>query len=293
MNKRILCFLMIPAILASCGEKPEGGNTPEGGGRQTPWSLPSPLVQKVEVRSDGTLIESYEYTYDDQGRVSSLTRTDQLRKEKLLELNYSYPDGTGMKAAGKFYPVTSNRFITAVRNTADHTVSYNGSWTDAWSYVTRYDADGTALSTATDPDFNAKGGQYSVQAHLGEQYAVSGGCITQAAYGADIRAKTQRRTRSVSDSELTVSYTYSDREDRVNFAVYLFPCEFPVWYAAGLPGCKKLITGISAARGTVTYPATTRIDYSFTTDGNIDTAIRTDYNAGEPILVRTYKFFYQ
>ena len=78
----------------------------------------------------------------------------------------------------------------------------------------------------------------------------------------------------------------------MNFAVYLFPCNFPVWYAAGLPGCKKLITGISTARGTVQYPATTRIDYSFTPDGNIDTAIRTDYNAGEATLVRTYKFFY-
>lgn len=291
MNKRILCSLMILAALASCGEKPEGGKTPQEGGA-TIWSLPTPHVQKVEVRSDGTLIETYEYAYDDKGRVISLTRTDQLKKEKLLELSYSYPDETGMKATGKFYPVSSNRFITAVRNTAEHTVSYNGSWTDAWSYVTQYDVNGTALSTVTDLDFNAKGGQYSAQTHLGELYTVSGGCITRAAYGAEIKAKTQRRTHSVSETELTVSYNYSDKEDRQNFAVYLFPCEFPVWYAAGLPGCKKLITGISTARGSVQYPATTKIDYTFNPDGNIDTATRTDYNAGEPILVRTYKLTY-
>ena len=291
MNKRILCSLMILTALASCGEKPEGGKTPQEGGA-TIWSLPTPLVQKVEVRSDGNLIETYEYAYDDKGRVISLTRTDQLQKEKLLELSYSYPDETGMKAIGKFYPVSSNRFITAVRNTTEHTVSYSGSWTDAWSYVTQYDVNGTALSTVTDLVFNAKGGQYSAQTHLGELYTVSGGCITRAAYGAEIKAKTQRKTHSVSETELTVSYNYSDKEDRQNFAVYLFPCEFPVWFAAGLPGCKKLITGISTARGSVQYPATAQISYTFTADGNIDTATRTDYNAGEPILVRTYKFTY-
>ena len=292
MNKRILCPLTILAILASCGEKPENRPTPQGGGA-TVWSLPTPLVQKVEVRSDGTLIETYEYTYDDKGRVSSLVKTNCLQQEKMLELSYSYPDETGMKVTGKFYPVASNRFITAVRNTAGQTVSYNGSWTDAWSYVTQYDANGTALSTAMDLDFNAKGGQYSAQTHLGEQYTVSGGCITRAVYGAEIKAKTQRRTHSISETELTVSYTYSDKEDRQNFAVYLFPSEFPVWYAAGLPGCKKLITGISTARGSVQYPASTRIEYTFNTDGNIDTATRTDYNASEPTLVRTYKFHYQ
>ena len=154
-----------------------------------------------------TLIETYEYTYDEKGRVASLLKTDQLQQAVLLDLSYSYPDETGMKALGKFYPVTSNRYVTAVRNTSEQTVSYNGSWTGAWAYVTRYDAGGTALSTETDLDFNAKDGQYSAQTHMGEKYTVSGGCITRAAYGAEIKAQTSRKTRSVSDSELTVSYT--------------------------------------------------------------------------------------
>ena len=87
MSKRILCSLIILAALTSCGEKPEGGKTPDGGGgAKTAWSLPTPLVQKVEVRSDGTLIETYEYTYDEKGRVSSLLKTDQIQKAVLLHL---------------------------------------------------------------------------------------------------------------------------------------------------------------------------------------------------------------
>lgn len=291
MKKLILSSLALLAVLASCGEKPNGGKTPSGGA--TAWSLPGPLVQKVEVRSGGTLLETYEYTYDDRGRLSSLRKTDKIQSAVFLDLQYSYPDETGMRATGKFYPVTSNRFITAVRNAADQTVSYAGSWSGAWSYATRYDAGGTALATATDLDFNATGGWYSAKTHLGEAYTVSGGCITRAEYGTEIEARTAQKTRSASAAQLTVSYTYSDREDKQNFAAYLFPCEFPVWVAAGLPGCKKLITGISKSAGSVSFPTTTQIAYTFTAEGNIDTATRTDLNDGAPVLVRTYQFYYQ
>ena len=291
MNKRILCPLLLLAFLSACGEHPNNETTPQG--RQTAWSLSGPQVQKVEVSSDGTTMETYAYTYDDKGRLSSLVKTDQIHHETVLDLQYSYPDETGMKVLGKFYPVTSSRYITAVRNDGEKTVSYTGSWKDAWSYVTRYDAGGTALATVNDIDFQAQEGWYTAKTHFGEAYSVSGGCITRAEYGTEIEAQTRRKTRSSSSTELTVSYNYSNQEDRQNFAVYLFPCDFPVWVAAGLPGCKKLITGISSARGSVQYPATTKIDYTFNTDGSIDTATRTDYNGSEPILVRTYKFTYQ
>ena len=287
-----LIALML-VLTVSCGEKPNGGGgkTPEEKTGAV-WSLPAPLVQKVEVSADGTVIESYEYTYDDQGRMLSLRKTDKLSNTVLLDLQYSYPDDKGMKATGKFYPVTSNRFITAVKDNAQKTVSYNGSWSGAWSYVTTFDAGGTATGTSTDPEFAAKGGQYSSQAHYSEVYTVSGGCISQSVMGTDIESRTSLKSAKAS-SALTVNYTYSSRDDRQNFAVYLFPNEFPVWVAAGLPGCKKLITGISMASGSVPSPVKTQIDYSFDTSGNIDTAIRTDLNNGETVLVRNYKFFYQ
>ena len=85
----------------------------------------------------------------------------------------------------------------------------------------------------------------------------------------------------------------STQDDRQNFAAYLMPDYFPVWIAAGLPGNKKLVTAIGASTGTIPSPETTSIEYSFNSVGDIDTATRTDYNAGKPYLTRTYKFTYK
>ena len=292
MRHPIFLLLTLALAAVSCGQKPNGGGKTPDEKKTAVWSLPVPLVQKVEVSADGAVIETYEYTYDEQGRMLSLRKTDKLSNTELLALQYSYPDEKGMKATGKFFPVTTNRYISAVRNDAERTVSYAGSWTGAWSYVTTLDAGGTATGTSTDPEFAAKGGYYSSQAHYSEVYTVSGGCITQSVIGTDVESRTPLKSASASTA-LTIKYSYSDREDKQNFAVYLFPCEFPVWVAAGLPACKKLITGITMASGSVPSPVSTRIDYSFKTDGNIDTAIRTDLNDGETVLVRTYKFYYQ
>ena len=292
MRHPIFLLLTLALAAVSCGEKPNGGGKTPDDKKAAVWSLPTPLVQKVEVSADGAVIETYEYTYDDQGRMLSLRKTDKLSNTELLDLQYSYPDEKGMKATGKFFPVTTNRYISAVRNDAERTVSYAGSWTGAWSYVTTLDAGGTVTGTSTDPEFAAKGGYYSSQAHYSEVCTVSGGCITQSVIGTDVESRSTLKSASAS-SALTVKYTYSDREDKQNFAVYLFPCEFPVWVAAGLPACKKLITGITMASGSVPSPVSTRIDYSFKTDGNIDTAIRTDLNDGETVLVRSYKFYFQ
>lgn len=289
MRHPILLLLTLALAAVSCGE-PNGGKTPDGK-KAAVWSLSAPLVQKVEVSADGSVIETYEYTYDDLGRILSLRKTDKLRDENLLNLQYSYPDENGMRATGKFFPVTSNRFVSAVKDEAEKTVSYHGSWSGAWAYVTTLDAGGTATGTSTDPEFAAKDGQYSARAHYSETYSVSGGCITQSVIGTDIESRTTFKSAAAS-SALTVRYSYSDREDKQNFAVYLFPCEFPVWVAAGLPGCKKLVSGITMASGNVASPVSTRIEYKLDADGNIDTATRTDLNGSETVLVRTYKFYY-
>ena len=71
------------------------------------------------------------------------------------------------------------------------------------------------------------------------------------------------------------------------------PDYFPVWIAAGFPGNKKLITGISASTGTIPSPESVTIEYTFNAAGDIETATRTDFNAGTPYLTRTYKFTYK
>ena len=293
MRHSILPSLILLTLVLSCGEKPNGGGKTPDEKKSAVWSLTAPLVQKVEVSTDGTVIESYEYNYDDQARLLSLKKTDRLSNTVLLDLQYTYPDESGMKATGKFFPITSNRYITAVKDLAQKTVSYAGSWTGAWSYVTGFDAGGTATGTTTDTEFAAQQGQYSSRTQYGETYTVSGGCISRSVIGTSVRSQTSQATAAAASTSLTVDYGYSDREDRQNFAVYLFPCEFPVWVAAGLPGCKKLVNRISMSGGNVPSPVSTRIEYSFNPDGNIDTAIRTDLNNGETVLVRTYKFFYQ
>jgi hypothetical protein len=293
MRHVLLPSLILLTLALSCGEKPNGGGKTPDGKESAVWSLPAPLVQKVEVSTDGTVIESYEYTYDDQARLLSLKKTDRLSNAVLLDLQYTYPDGAGMKATGKFFPITTNRYVSAVKDLSQKTVSYAGSWTGAGAYVTAFDAGGTATGTTLDAEFAAPKGQYSSRTQYGETYTVSGGCISRSVIGTAVRSQTSQSTSAAAETALTVDYSYSDREDRQNFAVYLFPCEFPVWVAAGLPGCKKLVREIKMASGSVPSPVSTRIDYSFRTDGNIDTAVRTDLNNGETVLVRTYKFFYQ
>ena len=293
MRHTLLPSLILLTLILSCGEKPNGGGKTPDEKISAAWSLSSPLVQKVEVSADGSVIERYEYGYDDLGRILTLRKTDCLSNTVLLDLQYTYPDENGMKASGKFFPITSNRYITAVKDVAQKTVSYAGSWTGAWSYVTGFDAGGTATGTTTDTEFAAQKGQYSSRTQYGETYTVSGGCISRSVIGTSVRSQTSQATSAAASTALTVDYSYSGQEDKQNFAVYLFPCEFPVWVAAGLPGCKKLVNRISMSSGSVPSPVSTRIEYSLNTDGNIDTAIRTDLNNDETVLVRTYKFFYQ
>lgn len=290
----VLTVLLTALFGVACGDKPGGGGGKDPGGKSSvAWSLPAPLVQKVEVSANGTVLESYEYTYDESGRILTLRKTDKITSTVLLDLAYTYPDATGMRATGKFYPLTTNRYVSAVLDAAERKISYGGSWTGAGAFVTTFDAGGTATGTASDATFAAKGGQYSSESHYAEAYTVAGGCIRESVLGTEVRSQTSQKTSAATSSSLTVSYTYSEREDRQNFAVYLFPCEFPVWVAAGLPGCKKLVTGITMASGSVPSPASTQIAYTFDESGDIDTATRTDLNDGAPYLVRTYKFYYQ
>ena len=291
MKKHTLLWALF-LILASCGQNggDDKGKTTDKS--QVLWALPSPLVSKVEVFSDETLIESFAYTYDDKGRIATLVRTDHLSGNKLLDLHYSYPDESGLKADGRFFPLSTGRFITARIDTEERCIDYYGSWVGAWHYRTGYDANGTATGTETVLDYSAKGGQYSSTGRYAEVYSLSGACISSSVNGSVLSARSEGGTSFASDAQVTTRYNYSDQEDRQNFAVYLFPCEFPVWIAAGLPGCSKLITGISRIYGAVPAPSSTHLEYTLDSQGNIIQATRNDMDGDDTILVRTYKFSY-
>lgn len=288
----IPAILLLTALVLACNGKNDPDNGGGNGGADF-WSHAKPLVSMVEVSSDGTLLETYEFTYDDKGHILTLVKTDKLSGEVLLNLRYTYPSENEMRATGRFTPLSSNRFITAVYDPGTGALTYNGSWSDAWKYATSLGGDGHPNSTECDPDFSAPGGEYNSDIYYSEAYTLSDGSISTAVIGTETKAQSRRATRSAGSTALTVSYSYAGQEDRQNFAAYLMPCSFPVWVASGLPGNKKLIKGISSKTGDVPAPETTLIDYSFTPEGDIDTATRTDSNAGSPVLVRTYKFYYQ
>ena len=275
--------------VACSGNGENGGKNP---GRQM-WVHEKPLVAKVEVGSGGSVIETYEYTYDEQGRMLTLVKTDKLSKEIVLDLQYTYPAENQMRIKGKFFPIASQRYIDVSYDPASGTMSYSGSWKDAWSYSTTVNDAGVVTSTKCKSYFASKEGYYTSNMDFGEVYTVSGGSITESVAGTDISAQSSKSTSAENTSSLKTAYTFCDQDDRQNFAAYLMPGNFPVWIASGFPGNKKLVTGISASTGTIPAPETTAIEYSFNAAGDIDTAVRTDSNAGTPYLTRTYKFIYQ
>ena len=299
--KVIHIFLtMLAAVLtASCNGKGTPGDKTSDGDI---WVHAKPLVAKVEVSSEGALIETYEYTYDEKGRMLTLKQTDNLSKTDMLDLQYTYTGENELKISGKFYPISTNRFIdvtyssTSVASYGDvqrvGTLTYTGSWSGAWTYTTCHDENGVAASTECKDAFASKEGYYTSDMVYSEEYSISGGTVVQTVAGTDIKAQSNKATGTANTSSLKTVYTASDKADRQNFAAYLMPCTFPVWVAAGLPGNKQLITGISSYTGDIKSAESTNIDYTFDADGNIDTAVRTDSNAGQPILVRTYKFTY-
>ena len=256
------------------------------------WAHQKPLVAKVEVSSGGGVIESFEYTYDDKDRLLTLVKRDNLSGEVTLDLQYSYPGENQVKIIGIFSPISTKRYIIASYDPKSSSLTYNGSWSGAWTYTTCHDENRIATRTECNTKFASKDGYYTSDMIYSEEYTVSGGTVVQAVAGTDIKAQSSKTTNTANSSVLTTVYTPGDQADRQNFAAYLMPNYFPVWIAAGFPGNKKLIKSIGGATGTIPAPETTTIEYSLNSAGDIDTAVRTDFNAGEPILVLTYKFTY-
>ena len=282
--------IFLAALAPACNGSGEGEGKKTG---QQIWVHARPYVSMVEVSSGGSVIETYEYTYDGQGRIATLVKTDKQSKEIVLDLQYSYPSENGMKVQGKFFPIATNRYIDVSYDPSSGTVTYGGSWSGAWTYVTSVNEAGVVTSTKCQSDFAAKEGYYTSRMDYSEVYTIAEGTVTESLAGTGISAQSKKATRTSSSSALKTTYTPGGQDDRQNFAAYLMPGCFPVWIAAGFPGNKKLVTAISASTGTIPAPETTAIEYSLNAAGDIDTATRTDSNAGTPYLTRTYKFIYQ
>ena len=295
VSKYFLFALAIVGALVSCGGNgsgsgQNGGNTDDGA--SSLWKMHNYPVSKVEVYNGDELIETFEYTYDVFNRVTSMVRTDEIGGNKLLDLKYKYLSPTEMRVEGRYYYTSSSRNVTVVIDPKENTVSYQGSWRGAWPMVTAFDADGTVVSTSVDSEFSATRGQYSSQLAYREKYTVSGGDVTAAEIGTSISAKGTSTTLKTAPTSAILELEYSADEDNQNFAVYLFPCELPVWYAKELPGNRHLVSRMTWRNGNVASPVSAKIAYQLDADGDIQSATRTDYSGTEVLLVRTYKFYY-
>ena len=282
--------------MVSCGGKsPEDDNTGNNdNGAVSLWKMKNYPVSKVEVfTGDDVPVETYEFTYDSFNRVLTLVRTDKIKGSKLLDLKYNYTSPTDMEIVGKYYFTSSNRTTKVSIDEDEGSVTYTGSWAGAWTFTTSFNARRTATGTTADVSYAATRGEYSSQGRYQEVYTLSQGDITTVETGTAIKSKAAKKTSvGTASTSAIMEITYSDKEDCQNFGVFLFNCEFPVWYAKELPGNQHLITGITWRNGDVPSHLSTRIEYKLTADGDIDTATRTDYNDSETVLVRKYIFTY-
>lgn len=286
----ILTFALC-ALLLSCGENKNNDTEKEGG----VWGHKAPLVSRVEVSSSETPIETYEFSYDETGRMTALVKTDNLSKSVMLDLQYTYPSENKMHIQGKFFPIATNRFIDVDFDGHNRSFTYKGSWSTGWTYTTLCNEDYIATETVAEVNFAASGGQYTSQTRYEEGYAVKDGAIYRIKAGCEIGAQSARATRTANSQYLVTDVTYTNLADNQNFMVFIMPCNFPVWISSGLPGCKRLpqrITVASGANGDITYPESYTFEYELDASGNIETAVRTDYNGADVVLERTYKFIY-
>lgn len=142
-------------------------------------------------------------------------------------------------------------------------------------------------------DLYCTGGRYR------EVYSRDGnGNISSVRKGTEVLSETwgasgEGKTSVSSDMEVEYEYAYGTEDDLSGFNAYLMDCDFARWYAEGLPGCPKLISGMTAGRGGFPLRRSFTVDYTeFDAMGRLLEAVRTDYTAGKTSCVRTYRLEY-
>lgn len=283
---------MLPAVMCGCNKTdgPGAGRTPN------PAAFPA---DSISVTCNGSLVESYSFKYDDEGRLISLERFDHIGGKALLDLVYSY-EGSGMTASGTMDGKAGISTINVSHSSSK--VSWDNGGANVWRYTTSM-SNGVADKTESSVDFSSNAGYYQSSTSFRESYGREGKDIVAVESGTSVSSRAKKPifgegknglkpVHLSSSSTLTTTYKYSDIADRQNFNSFLFGCSFPVWYAEGLPGCEHLITDISMAAGTVELPQTQHIDYTTDSDDNILSAIRSWTSDGKLVLKLKYEFFY-
>ena len=296
MTNAILMGLLLASVMTvspSCADR--SGEGSGDGGNDNPstslWKMETDRLSKVEVVSGGSIIETYEFKYDDYSRLTSLIKRDLVGGNKLLDLKYSYKDDSKVEISGIYYPLAAERSTTAVIDADSRSVSYTGNWKGAWTFTTAYDGDGTVLSTEVSDNY-AAGSYYSADVKYSEEYEVVSRDVRSVRMSVSTSVDTQVNTNVSNSNELKVEYTYSDKYDDCNFNVFLMNCEFPVWFAKGLPGCLHLISGMTASHAGVASPVSFKMSYTFNSSNQLKMAVRKDYEGSNLVLEKTYRLYY-
>jgi len=279
--------LLVSVIVSSCNSGEKKGPEPESEADGPAWKLDGPLPSRVEVLRGKTLLETFEFAYDENDHLISLVKKNIPDEKLLLDLKYSYSGENDMTVSGTFYPAAKTMVATIDANT----LSYG--FSGGLRYEISFDRDGSLSTLQTSDSFVSEGGQYSRKVKYLEKYLFDGGNCSVVSVSNDCEALSSKINGTVFASSLEYVFTYLDEPDKQNFAAFLMGCEFPVWYAAGLPANAKLVCGMKMKCGGVDGVISWTIDYDLDDEGNIISAIKTDYIDGEEILSKTFDFYYR
>lgn len=241
----------------------------------------APLPSKITVTSVDGPVETWSFTYDDNSRLSFLTRTINGDTLKALDLKYIH-GSNGYVVTGGMYGDPCFEFKVKKNG---NTLSYNAA--DGWEYSIGLDGQGMIKELSSDTPFSSQTGNYESSYSYSENYIFNGPDVSEVERGCSICGKAGGGMLSMdSSSSLVTTYSYYDFDDRQNFNSFIFDCPIPVWFASSLPGCRHLV---KEAR---IMSETQKFFYITDKDGNILIAERSYFNNDKEIIHLTYKFEY-
>ncbi|MCQ2184635.1 MAG: hypothetical protein MJY62_04420 [Bacteroidales bacterium] len=302
--KRILKFICAAALaMAAAVSCKDSGNkktdpAPKDDPEASVWKLSTAVPGMVTVKSSGQVLQMDVFETDEYNRLTAMTRSDIKMNADLLDFKYTFSGKSTAVIAGTMYGSKTAYSITATCNDDDTAVTYQGSWASPELMTTTYE-DGLAVSSGYNYSFE-DATFYKSDEEYYEKYTSDGkGNIASAAIGTRILSKVtgqtgpKATTEVRSEKEVVYKYTYSDKDDLQNFNAYLMNCNFPVWFAKGLPGCKKLISGMTVSRGEFPLREKFTVEYTrFDGEGRLLEAVRTDYVGEKEVCKRTYSLTY-